>query len=107
MKKSKILLLILAFLGSSLPTFAQTSRGTVSGIVTDTNRAAIVGARIELTNPATAISRSTETNKEGLYRFEAVELGTYLIKFNAPNFGELSKANVIVSANQISTVDAE
>src|SRR5262245_5494926 len=107
MKKSKILLLILAFLGSSLPTFAQTSRGTVSGIVTDTNGAAIVGARIVLTNPATAISRSTETNKEGLYRFEAVELGTYLIKFNAPNFGELSKANVIVSANQISTVDAE
>ncbi|MCA1593679.1 MAG: TonB-dependent receptor [Acidobacteria bacterium] len=87
-------------------TFAQTSRGTVSGVVNDPNGAVISGATVTLTNTQTSLARSTTTNGEGAYRFDAVELGTYTVGVSATGFGELSKTNIVVSANQISAVDA-
>ena len=92
-----------------LPTvaFGQTSRGTVSGIVTDPNGAVVAGASVTLTSTQTNVSRTATTNEEGAYRFDAVELGTYTVKVAAGGFGELSKTNVEVLANQIATVDAQ
>ncbi len=91
----------------SIVTFAQTSRGTVSGTVTDPTGAVISGANVTLTNTATTVSRTTVTNSEGIYRFDAVDLGDYTIKFTATGFGEVLKSNVVVSANQIAAVDAQ
>ncbi|MET0650281.1 MAG: carboxypeptidase regulatory-like domain-containing protein [Pyrinomonadaceae bacterium] len=87
--------------------FAQTSRGTVSGIVKDPNGAAIAGANVTLLNTETTVSRSTTTNEEGFYRFDAIDLGNHTVTINATGFGELVKTNVIVNANQTSTVDAQ
>lgn len=103
----KALLFALALLGLSLTAVAQTSRGTVSGTVTDPTGAIIAGAEVVLTNTATTVSRSTVTNSEGLYRFEAVDLGTYSVKFSAAGFAALVKSNATVSANLTSTVDAQ
>jgi outer membrane receptor protein involved in Fe transport len=86
---------------------AQTSRGTVSGVVTDPNGAAVSGAAVRLTNTQTTVSRDTTTNDEGFYRFDAVDLGNHSVTINAQGFGELMKTNVIVNANQTSTVDAQ
>jgi hypothetical protein len=97
----------LVFFILSIATFAQTSRGTVSGTVTDPTDAVISGANVTLTNIATTVSRSTVTNSEGIYRFDAVDLGDYTIKFTATGFGEVLKSNVVVSANQIAAVDAQ
>jgi protocatechuate 3,4-dioxygenase beta subunit len=36
---------------------------------------------------ATKLSRTTKTNSEGLYRFEAVDPGAYSVKVNATDFG--------------------
>ncbi len=87
--------------------FAQTSRGTVSGTITDPTGAVISGASIVLTNTATTVSRSTVTNEEGFYRFDAVDLGTYTLKATASGFGATTKTQIVVSANLTSTVDAQ
>lgn len=105
--KFKTMLFPLVLLCLSLTVFAQTSRGTVSGTITDSTGAVITGASVVLTNTATTVSRSTITNGEGVYRFDAVDLGTYTIKFNATGFGALVKSNIVVSANLTSTVDAQ
>ncbi len=105
--KFKAFLLVLALVSLSLTALAQTSRGTVSGTVTDQTGAVIAGANVELTNTATTVKRTTVSNGEGLYRFDAVDLGTYTIKFTASGFGALTKSNVVVSANLTSTVDSQ
>lgn len=87
--------------------FGQTSRGTVGGIVTDPAGAVIAGASVTLTNAQTNVARAATTNDEGVYRFDAVELGTYTVQVTAAGFGELSKTNIEVRANQISTIDAQ
>jgi len=105
--KTRAAFFTLVFFILSIATFAQTSRGTVSGTVTDPTGAVISGANVTLTNTATTVSRSTVTNSEGIYRFDAVDLGDYTIKFTATGFGEVLKSNVVVSANQIAAVDAQ
>ncbi|MFN0084932.1 MAG: carboxypeptidase regulatory-like domain-containing protein [Blastocatellia bacterium] len=86
---------------------AQTSRGTVSGTVTDPTGAVISGATVVLTNTATTVSRSSVANSEGFYRFDAVDLGTYTVKVTAAGFGAILKSNIPVSAGLPATVDAQ
>ena len=98
--------LVLSLFLLPLPLAAQTSRGTVSGLVTDATGAVIPGAAVTLTSNQTGVIRTTVTNGEGLYRFDAVELGNYAVKLTAANFATIIKNNVDVSANQIAQVDA-
>ena len=105
--KTQIFRLIALLLSLSFTAFAQTSRGTVSGIVADQTAAVIPGAAITLTNNETGLVRTTVTNGEGLYRFDAVELGTYSVKVSSNNFGTVVKNNLVVSANQITQVDTQ
>ncbi|HEX8160794.1 MAG TPA: carboxypeptidase regulatory-like domain-containing protein [Pyrinomonadaceae bacterium] len=86
---------------------AQTSRGTISGKVADSNGAAIVGASVTLTSKQTNVQRTTTSNDEGLYRFDAVDLGTYSLSFTATGFGNLDVSSVEVRANQTSDIPAQ
>jgi outer membrane receptor protein involved in Fe transport len=87
--------------------YAQTSRGIVSGTITDSNGAVIPGAEVILTNTGTSVTRTSTTNSEGFYRFDAVNLGDYTINVNAQGFGSITKTGITVNANQTSAVDAQ
>lgn len=75
----KFLAGLLIALASSVFVYAQTSRGTVSGIVKDPTGAVIPGAQVTLTNNDTSVTRTTVSNDEGFYRFDAVNLGNYSV----------------------------
>lgn len=70
----------------ALAAAAQTSRGTVTGLVNDAQKAAIANAPVELANLATGVSRSTQSNESGLYRFDAVDPGEYRVTVKMPGF---------------------
>ncbi|HZH89191.1 MAG TPA: carboxypeptidase regulatory-like domain-containing protein [Pyrinomonadaceae bacterium] len=105
--KLRLWLLAVALCTISLSVVAQTSRGTVSGTVVDPAGAVIAGATVTLTNTQTGVGRDSVTNDEGFYRFDAVDLGTYSVNITATGFGTLTKTNVIVNANQTSSIDAQ
>lgn len=85
--------------------FPQTSRGTVSGVVTDQTGAAVAGAKVELTNKETNVTRDTESNTAGLYRFDAVDLGTYDVNVRMSGFRNAIVRGFTVAAGNVSTVD--
>ena len=93
---------LLVFAGT---TYAQTSRGTVTGAVLDATTAIVRGARITLINEETGVQRSTITNEAGLFRFDAVDPGVYDIMVSHPGFRDYSRAGVSVEANRVITVD--
>ena len=97
--KMRFFLLLCALFSAAFVANAQTSRGTVSGTVTDTNNAVVAGATITLTNTQTTVTRTTTTNNEGFYRFDAVDLGNYTVTLAATGFGTVTKTDVIVNAN--------
>lgn len=101
------ILIVLALSVLSLSAFGQTSRGTVTGTVTDATGAVISGASVTLTNTGTNLTRSTVTNKEGFYRFDAVDLGDYKVKIAAQGFADITKTNILVTANQTANINSQ
>jgi carboxypeptidase family protein/TonB-dependent receptor-like protein len=106
--KAFSLLLALAVLALGATSVgAQTSRGTVTGTVTDPQNQVISGAEVELKNPSTNTSRTTTSNDSGIYRFDAVDLGTYEVVIRAKGFKTSNTSGVLAQANLITDVDVE
>ncbi len=84
---------------------AQTSRGTVSGIVTDPSGSTVVNAAALLRNTQTGVTRDTTTNGAGVYRFDAVDPGPYTINIKSSGFRAAQSATFPVTANQLASVD--
>lgn len=65
---------------------AQSGTTGINGTVTDQNGAAVPGATVKLTSPATGFERTVTTNDEGKYNFPTISPGTYRIEVEAGNF---------------------
>jgi hypothetical protein len=83
-------LLIASLTGSRL--YAQNP--TVSGRVTDSSGAVVVGATVEVKNVSTGVSNSTTTNAEGYFVLPPVPPGAYDVTAAATGFKE-SKLDAI------------
>ena len=79
----------------------QTSRGTVTGLVTDSQKAAIPDASVDLTSSSTNVTRSTQTNESGLYRFDAVDPGKYTLQVKTTGFRTYVARQFDVGAAQV------
>src|SRR5712692_8573234 len=84
---------------------AQTSKGTVTGTVMDPTGAVIPGATVTLTNKETSVTRETKTNEAGIYRFDAVDLGTYRVTAKVDHFKDAVLDDIVIQANRIATLD--
>src|SRR5687767_9147996 len=92
--------LLVALLTADIALLAQTSRGTVTGTTLDPQGASIAGATVELHHRETNQTRSTVTNEAGLYRFDAVDLGTYDVTIRASGFKAFIKRELPIIANR-------
>ena len=84
---------------------AQSVTGTISGIVTDSQNADIVGAEITATNNATGVGVRTRTNSSGVYTIPYLRIGTYEVKVVSSGMKESVVTGVLVDQNNISRVD--
>ncbi|MGH9835585.1 MAG: carboxypeptidase-like regulatory domain-containing protein, partial [Blastocatellia bacterium] len=84
---------------------AQTSRGAISGTVTDGSGAVIAGAKLVLTHTETAVRRFTLSNDAGIYRFDAVDLGIHELRVTHPGFKPVLRTAVGAEANRTTTLD--
>ena len=87
LRKSSLLVLLTAMVSLAfVPALAQSSRGTITGIVQDSAGATIPDADVTLFSPSTGVSTTLKTNKAGIYRFDAVLAGDYTVSAVAPGF---------------------
>jgi hypothetical protein len=93
------------FILATVPIFGQTSRGTISGLVLDPQKLAVPAAAVELINLNTNINRNSTSNEVGLYRFDAVDPGTYKLSVRRDGFKLYTITGVEVSAAQALTLD--
>ena len=75
-----------ALLAMSVMTWAQDTRGTISGRVTDPSGAAVAGATVLVTNTAMGTKENLTTNAEGIYRATFLNPGMYQIEASASGF---------------------
>src|ERR1700733_14033127 len=100
MKKLVVLLLaIVAFGTGQNSAVAQSSRGAITGTVQDAAGAVLPNANVTLLSPSTGVSSTIKTNNAGIYRFEAVLVGDYIVSASASGFAkQQTPATVTVGA---------
>jgi hypothetical protein len=83
----------------------STYTAQITGVVTDSSGAAIPGAKVTLTDQATNIPQVAVTDSRGMYVFTSLRPTTYSLKAAAPDMGAREKRDIILSADQQTTVD--
>ena len=78
-----LFLAILALSGSEA--WAQ-STASLNGVVTDPTGAAVPNAKVTVTNQATGIAQTAQTDAAGAYLFPVLPSGTYRVEVGSPNF---------------------
>src|SRR6266436_2126643 len=97
---SRLFLGLLASMLLSTAAVAQTVTGTISGIATDTNGAAVPGASVTLVGDLKGDARTLTTNDAGRFSFTAVQPGAYAIRIEQKGFQTLEQKSVVLSANE-------
>jgi len=99
-----IFLLLLAI--ANLPSFGQTSFGSIVGTVTDPSGAAIGGATVELTNSGTSERRTATTESSGNFNFVNLIPGEYRVDIQQPGFKRYSREPIRLEVGSAVRVDA-
>lgn len=84
---------------------AQGTGGRILGKITDPSGAVIPGTTVTITNDATGVTNSTESDKDGNYSFPLVPVGNYSIHYVATGFKESIVHNITVILNQVVTMN--
>jgi hypothetical protein len=84
---------------------AQTTYGSIAGLVEDSSGAAISGAEVTLTNTGTAEKRVQQSGSDGLYSFVNLLPATYRIDVEKSGFKRISRPDVIVEVGQGVRID--
>jgi hypothetical protein len=85
--------------------FAQTTFGVISGSVTDSTGAVVVGAAVTVQRTEGGEIKTTKTGPTGDYRVESLTPGTYVVNVTAERFSATELSNIMVSASVTTPVN--
>ena len=103
MKRGITVLLVLLLWAYASP--AQETRGSIVGIVSDPQGAAIPGATVVVTNLATNVSVRRTTNASGYYEVLLLQPGSYSVTVEAPGFRRLVRSGLTLALGDQLRVD--
>jgi hypothetical protein len=98
---------LIAFIWFVLATsgFAQSTAGRIIGRVMDPSGAVLSNVNVTLTNEATAVSRTVQTNTNGDYVLLEVQPGSYQVQFEQQGFKTNLRKGVVVEVNGVVTLN--
>jgi outer membrane receptor protein involved in Fe transport len=96
---------LLALLVAAAPVHAQQTTGIITGRVVDQQAAAVPGATVTARNAQTGFTRTGSSDEEGLYRLQALPVGTYDLTTELQGFTTIERKGIVVSVGQTITVD--
>jgi Carboxypeptidase regulatory-like domain/TonB dependent receptor-like, beta-barrel len=99
---TKTLLLLMSLVTFA---FAQSDTTSLSGAVTDPGAAAVVGAKVTLSNIATRSQRTVLSDIQGLYHFSLLIPGTYEISAEAPGMKRYHAQDLALKVAQPGRLD--
>ena len=86
----------------------SSAQSAIVGLLTDDSGGVLPGVSVEVTSPVMIEgSKTTVTDSQGRYRFEAMRPGEYKLTFSLTGFGTVVRAGVQLPSNFTATVNAE
>ena len=102
--RRKVFSLVFLLFASTI-SVAQSATTSLRGTVTDPQNAAVVGAQVTLSDPATSFTRTGKTDATGQYQFLQIPPGTYNVTVTAPGFGKTTEQAVRLVVSTPSTLN--
>jgi len=102
---NRAVLLFAAALLLVVPVFAQETRATLSGTITDPSGSAVAGANLALINVETGVESKTASNQVGQYRFLFVNPGNYKLTAEMAGFRTFIREGIRLETSQAATLD--
>jgi hypothetical protein len=93
----------LLFAGSSA--YAQSTFASITGTVTDTSGAIVPNTRIVVTNQATGIQSSAQSNAAGIYAVPQLNPGSYSLRAQANGFEEFLVSDIVLDARDLREIN--
>ena len=100
MRTPLVALAVLVVLGSAAPSLAQSTAATVSGAVTDEQKAALPGATITVRNLGSGQVRTATTDARGNFQIGGLPPGSYELSAELGGFGRLVRSDVVLNVAQ-------
>ena len=85
--------------------YAQTERGTITGVVMDSSKAAVPGVSIKVINTATNTETNIVSSETGSYSATNLPPGTYKIEATLQGFQTSNVEGIIVNAGTTARID--
>jgi hypothetical protein len=89
------------------PVLAQSFLGAIRGTVSDPQGAPVKGATVLITDEATGVPRTAETDAEGRYEAANMRPGTYRVEVVTTSFKKYERPGVVLRAAGTALVDAK
>ena len=85
--------------------WAQVSRGSITGIVTDPTGAVVPGVAITITNVETGVTNKVKTNESGMYTVPLLEGANYRLSAEKAGFKRYEQTGILVQSGSTARVD--
>ena len=95
--------LVTLFCGTGMR--AQEVTATVTGTVTDTTGAAVVGASVAIKSVERGVVYHATTNDDGLYRATSLPIGNYEVKVEKSGFATVAYPAFTLALNQVARIE--
>jgi hypothetical protein len=95
------------FVFVSALSFAQTFRGGIQGIVTDSTGAAVAAAKVKVVQDGTGLERTVESDASGNYVLTELPLGSYTVTTTKEGFSTNTQKGVRVEVSRDQRVDVK
>ncbi len=96
---------ILTIAVSAAPCLYAQVTAAISGTVTDSSGASVSGARVDVKDTGTAVSRSTTTDTQGRYGIPELPIGDYSVQAAAPGFQNVVRTGITLTVGTQTVVD--
>ncbi len=107
MKKIIVAVIALCACAVGTPAFAQQTTGNIQGRIVDAQKAAVPGVTVTAKNADTGFTRSEVTDAEGVYRLNALPVGTYDLRAELAGFTPYERKGLIVNVGQTIDVNVD
>jgi hypothetical protein len=86
---------------------AQGTNASITGIVTDVQKAAILGAQVLAINEDTGVRYDAQTNTSGIYLLPSLPAGNYRVEVQSPNFASIVRPGLTLHVQEVAAMNFE
>jgi len=101
----RVLLMCSLWLMAGRPALAQLGTATISGNVTDSTGAVVVGASVKAVNNATGFRRETASTEQGQYHLPGLTPGSYNVSVESKGFRRAELSDITLQVDQNARLD--